>query len=119
MDSDSEVQYDGFDSDNSYSDNESEGEMEVDQEEPKSFFEEISRTDILERSKSKIQTLQSLSDDVSEPEARRLLQNNQWDVDKALEALNTESKRSIRGRKRKRKTASVKRKCYKPRSSIL
>ena len=123
MVSDSEIQFNQCDSDNNYSDTDSEKEINIDEKKPQiSFFEEVSERDILESARSKIQTLKSNScrkKDVSEPEARRLLQNNQWDVDKALEALNTESKRSIRGRKRKRKTASVKRKCYKPRSSIL
>ena len=120
MVSDSEIQFNQSDSDNNYSDTDSEKEMNVDEKKPQvSFFEEISQSDILESASSEIQILQSKSYDVSEPEARRLLQNNQWDVDKALKALSTESKRSRRGKKRKRKTASVKRKCYKPRSSIL
>ena len=115
-DSDSEVFYfEEIESDDNYSD--SEDEVEVVKEEPSnSLFEEISELEVLESAKSKIQAVQSNVDDVSEPEARRRLQNNQWDVDKAQKDLKKERKRS---RKSINKMGLVKRQRVETNSSAL
>ena len=115
-DSESEVLYfEETDSDDNYSD--SEDEIEIVKEEPSnSLFEEMSQREFFESASSKIKALQSNVDNVSEPEARRQLQINQWDVDKAQKDLKKERKRS---RKSINKMALVKRQRVETSSSAL
>ena len=80
------------DSDRSYSDSESECEVEVTKTEPNdSVFEELKNQNaILESAKSEVQHFISNAGGVSEAQARRLLQNNEWDFQNALGSLSTE-----------------------------
>ena len=90
-----------MDSDNYYSESESENEVEIveEKEHPKeSVFEELSQSDILESAKSEVQHFISNAHGVSEAEARRLLQNNEWDLQTAFGALTIEIKEKTEGK---------------------
>ena len=94
-------EFDEMDSDNYYSESESENEVEIveEKEHPKeSVFEELSQSDILESAKSEVQHFISNADGVSEAEARRLLQNNEWDLQTAFGALTIEIKEKTEGK---------------------
>ena len=86
-------EFDEMDSDNYYSESESENEVEIveEKEHPKeSVFEELSQSEILESAKSEVQHFISNANGVSEARARHLLQNNEWDFQNALGSLSTE-----------------------------
>ena len=93
-------------SETNYNDTESDSEP-VKEEVKGPAYQELTQSDILQSAKFVVQKFISNTDGVSEPEARRLLQNNGWDFKKAL---NTERERKESERKeiKRRKHMEIK-----------